>query len=541
MKTKKSATPGLTNSAPGNFQIDPSPNRGLIRKRFLLAFLLMSASLTLFLWGAGGISYGDSARSTPVKVTASAQFYPTFGTPNDALVTPDNAYVLVSVSGVDPCSNEGCAGVQVFTQSDFTNPCGSQQILSFPLPIPGSTPVQKVDGMKFFPGQSHLNVGAAVEAQGAEFFRLASLNEPCAVDGIINVQQPPVIPNCNPQNLCPPGTFNVAVTPDGQHAFVANEYGTLPSPTPSDIDIGSGTVGIIQTHRDDLGRFTCRTRPIPGTKYIYVPGGGAIPGITMSHDGRYLYVTSEVASADINPHTMMPYRDPTNVANSPNGIVLCPGCPNLLNGCDNKSAGPNGGNGLLTVIDVNKARRGMGQASIVRIIASGCSPVRAVETANGQYVFVATRGKNTLLPLPPEPGATGYQILVFDRATLLSASPNDALVGYGDTHGTGPVGIALFGTNDSLLAVANGNRYYREPGNRRRISPDCRNRNLPPCTANLAIMDVSNPAAPTVQQTVPAYSISSFPRDVTVGPDGSTLYVPNADAKVLEVITTSIN
>jgi hypothetical protein len=541
MKTKKSATPGLTNSAPGNFQIDPSPNRGLIRKRFLLAFLLMSASLTLFLWGAGGISYGDSARSTPVKVTASAQFYPTFGTPNDALVTPDNAYVLVSVSGVDPCSNEGCAGVQVFTQSDFTNPCGSQQILSFPLPIAGSTPVQKVDGMKFFPGQSHLNVGAAVEAQGAEFFRLASLNEPCAVDGIINVQQPPVIPNCNPQNLCPPGTFNVAVTPDGQHAFVANEYGTLPSPTPSDIDIGSGTVGIIQTHRDDLGRFTCRTRPIPGTKYIYVPGGGAIPGITMSHDGRYLYVTSEVASADINPHTMMPYRDPTNVANSPNGIVLCPGCPNLLNGCDNKSAGPNGGNGLLTVIDVNKARRGMGQASIVRIIASGCSPVRAVETANGQYVFVATRGKNTLLPLPPEPGATGYQILVFDRATLLSASPNDALVGYGDTHGTGPVGIALFGTNDSLLAVANGNRYYREPGNRRRISPDCRNRNLPPCTANLAIMDVSNPAAPTVQQTVPAYSISSFPRDVTVGPDGSTLYVPNADAKVLEVITTSIN
>jgi hypothetical protein len=540
MKTKKSATPGLTNSAPGNFQIDPSPNRGLIRKRFLLAFLLMSASLTLFLWGAGGISYGDSARSTPVKVTASAQFYPTFGTPNDALVTPDNAYVLVSVSGVDPCSNEGCAGVQVFTQSDFTNPCGSQQILSFPLPIPGSTPVQKVDGMKFFPGQSHLNVGAAVEAQGAEFFRLASLNEPCAVDGIINVQQPPVIPNCNPQNLCPPGTFNVAVTPDGQHAFVANEYGTLPSPTPSDIDIGSGTVGIIQTHRDDLGRFTCRTRPIPGTKYIYVPGGGAIPGITMSHDGRYLYVTSEVASADINPHTMMPYRDPTNVANSPNGIVLCPGCPNLLNGCDNKSAGPNGGNGLLTVIDVNKARRGMGQASIVRIIASGCSPVRAVETANGQYVFVATRGKNTLLPLPPEPGATGYQILVFDRATLLSASPNDALVGYGDTHGTGPVGIALFGTNDSLLAVANGNRYYREPGNRRRISPDCRNRNLPPCTANLAIMDVSNPAAPTVQQTVPAYSISSFPRDVTVGPDGSTLYVPNADAKVLEVITTSM-
>jgi hypothetical protein len=544
--TKPTRTSDLTNSAPGNCQFDASLNRGLIRKRFLPAVLLIGASLTLFVWGVAGISYGDPTRSTPLKVTASANFYPTFGTPNDALVTPDNAYVLVSVSGVDSCNNDGCAGIQVFTQSDFTNPCGDQQILSFPLPIPGSTPpppggpVTAVDGMKFFPGQSHLSVGAAVEAQGAEFFRLASLNEPCAVDGIINVQQPPVIPNCpSPQHLCPPGTFNVAVTPDGQHAFVANEYGTLPSPTPPDIDIGSGTVGVIQTHRDHMGKFTSRTRSVSGNNYIYVPGGGAIPGVTMSHDGKYLYVTSEVASADINPQTMLPYRDPTNVANSPNGTVLCPGCPDL-NGCDSESAGTHSNNGLLTVIDVDKAKRGIGQPSIVTIIASGCSPVRAVETSNGQYVFVATRGKNTLLPLPPEPGATGYQVLVFDRAMLVSGSPNDALVGYGDTHGTGPVGIALFGTNDNLLAVANGNRYYREPKPPRRISPDCRNRHLPPCTANVAIMDVSNPTAPTVQQTVPAYSIGSFPRDVTVGPDGSTLYVPNADAKMLEVIATSV-
>jgi hypothetical protein len=474
----------------------------------------------------------------PLKVTANAQFYPTFGTPNDALITPDNGYVLVSVSGVDQCTGEGCAGVQVFTQSDFTNPCGGQQILNFPTPPAPGGPVQQVDGMKFFPGQSHLSVGAAVEKQGAEFFRLASLNEPCAVDGVVNVQQPPVSPNWD---LCPPGTFNLAVTPDGRHAFVANEYGTLPSPTPPDIDIGGGTVGIIQTHRDDTGRFTFRTGPIPGAEYIYIPGGSAIPGITMSHDGKYVYVTSEVVFTDgINPHTMMPYRDPTNVANSPNGIVLCPGCPDS-NGCDNESAGTHSNNGLLTVIDVNKAKRGMGQASIVTIIASGCSPVRAVETADGRYVFVATRGKNTVLPLPLEPGASGYQVLAFDRAMLVSGSPNNALVGYGDTHGTGPVGIALFGPNDSLLAVANGNRYYYKPHSRPpRISPDCRNRNLPPCTANVTIMDVGDPTTPTVQQTVPAYSVSSFPRDVTVGPDDSTLYVPNADAKVLQVITTSV-
>ena len=89
----------------------------------LLAILLMGASLTVFLWGAGGISYGDSASSTPLKVTANAQFYPTFGTPNDALVTAADAYVLISVS--EP------TGIQVFKNPDFTNPCGGQQILKF--------------------------------------------------------------------------------------------------------------------------------------------------------------------------------------------------------------------------------------------------------------------------------------------------------------------------------------------------------------------------------------------------------------------------
>lgn len=539
MKTRKSTTPDLTNCAPGNWPIDASPDRGFIRKPFLrkiLAVALLGVSMALFLCATGAVSYGDSARLTSPSVTADAQFYPTFGQPTDALVTPDNSYVLVSVSHVDLCNDEGCAGVQVFKKPDFANPCGGQQIISFTPPPTG--PVQEVQGMKFFPGLQ-VSVGAAVEEQGAEFFRLASLSEPCAIDGFINVQQPPVMPNCDPpQNLCPPGSFDLAITPDGQYAFVANEYGVMPTPPPN-INAGSGTIGIIRTHRDDSGRFTGHTRHIPGKKYIYVPGGSAIPGVTVSHDGKYVYVTSESASADINPETMMPYRDPTNVAGSSNGTVLCPGCPNLLHGCDNKSDGPNASNGLLTVIDVNKAKRGMGQASIVTIIAAGCSPVRAVETANGQYVFVAARGRNTVLPLPLEPGASGYQVLAFHKATLVSGSPNNALVGYGDTHGTGPVGMALFGSNDSLLAVANGNRYYRNPDNGR-ISRDCTNRHLPPCTANVAIMDVSNPAQPRVLQTpIPAFSIQSFPRNVTVGPDGSTLYVPNAYANILEVITTS--
>ena len=151
----------------------------------------------------------------------------------------------------------------------------------------------------------------------------------------------------------------------------------------------------------------------------------------------------------------------------------------------------------------------------------------------GQYVWVAARGRNTILYLPSQPDARGSQVLGFNRALLLS-DPNVALVGYTDTHGTAPVGLALF-NNDTLLAVANSNRFHNEP--------ECINPppGVPPCTANVAIVDVSKPAAPMVMQTVPAYSNDAFPRNVTLGPDGSTLYVPNADVNFLEVITTSVH
>jgi hypothetical protein len=111
------------------------------------------------------------------------------------------------------------------------NPCGGQQIINFPSSH-RLKPVQHIDSIQFFPGSPQVSVGAAIERQGAEFFRLASLNEPCGMDSIIQVPQYPVINNCNCPDS-PPGTFDVAVTPDGHHAFVANEYGLMPSPTPT--------------------------------------------------------------------------------------------------------------------------------------------------------------------------------------------------------------------------------------------------------------------------------------------------------------------
>ena len=559
MKAKRSTNPDLT-TAPGNCPIDASPDRGLIGKRFLLGVLLVGASLILFLWGAGGISYGDSPRSAPLKVTASAQFYDTFGTPNSALVTND--YVLVSVTGettpcptMSPCPAQSpcgrrtptptptgtpeptatptgtpanfTTGVQVFRASDFSNPCGGQQIINFP-----SRPaVQHIDGIQFFPGSPQVSIGAAIERQGAEFFRVSSLGEPCGVDGPVRVPQHPVIDNCNCPNS-PPGTFDVAVTPDGRYAFVANEYGLMPSPTPTE-EIQGGTVGVIKVVRDAAGGFTTGTRSIPHNHTIYIPGGDTIPGITMSHDGRYLYVACEGSAPGFYPKTGRKYSDPTNVEQTQNGIVLCPGCrenpDGAMGSCDNMEEGGNARNGLLAVIDVDMATRGMGQASIIRIISAGCAPVRAVETADGQHLFVAARGRNKKFPI-----ANGYQVLVFDVPTLLSDLPNNGFVGYGSSGGTAPVGMALF-NNETKLAVANSNRFH--------ANCECRE-NPEQCTANVAILDVSNPGAPTVQEVVNPYNPNpnspDFPRNVTVGPDDSTLYVPNAGSMKLEVITTSV-
>jgi hypothetical protein len=502
----------------------------ICRIRILTALFIGFVALCLCY--AGAVSHGGSPSSNSRSLTADVNFYPTFGTPNDALVTDDDAYVLVSVTGATtPCPRKPSppptsftTGVQVFSTSDFSNPCGGQQIINFPSSH-RLKPVQHVDGMQFFPGSPQVSVGAAIERQGAEFFRLASLNEPCGMDGIIQVPQHPIM-NCDNCPNCPPGTFDVAVTPDGHYAFVANEYGLMPSPTPT-TETGGGTIGVIRVERDAAGGFTRGTRSIEHNDTIYISGGDTIPGITMSHDGRYLYVACEGSAEGINPDTGKKYRDPTDVGKTRNGVVLCPGCRKGIGSCDNESNGGHIRNGLLAVIDVDMATKGMGQASIITMIAAGCNPVRAVETADGQYLFVAARGRNRQF------GESGYQVLAFDVPTLLSNSPNDAFLGYSESGGTAPVGMALF-NNDTLLAVANSNRFY--------YKSECM-AHPENCTASVAILDVSNPGSPTIQQVIPNPNNPNspdFPRNVTVGPDDSTLYVPNANANMLEVITTSV-
>jgi hypothetical protein len=244
--------------------------------------------------------------------------------------------------------------------------------------------------------------------------------------------------------------------------------------------VTEGNIGVVAVQYDGSGNVSAASALVGQIS----TGGTAIAGMTLSPDGTRLYVTSEIASA-------------SQVVSGESNPVLA------RTGCVQQAGGPGNINGLLTVINVAKAEASPGAGAIVANVAAGCSPVRMSETANDATLWVAVRGDN--------------RVLAFSTA-LLESNPDNALLGYADTGGTAPVGISLF-HGDTLLAVANSNRFNTG-------------------TANAAVLYVANPSAASVVDVIPS---GLFPREVTVGPDDSTLYLTNYDSDSLEVISTTVH
>jgi len=91
-----------------------------------------------------------------------------------------------------------------------------------------------------------------------------------------------------------------------------------------------------------------------------------------------------------------------------------------------------------------------------------------------------------------------------------------------------PVGMALF-DSDHLLAVANSDR-DQVPEDLNGIS-------------NVVILHVcptGGSGTVSLVNAIDSPDRGSFPRDITLGPDGSTLYVPNYCINRLEVIKTFV-
>ncbi len=307
-----------------------------------------------------------------------------------------------------------------------------------------------------------LGLAATLGVDGAVFYNLSTL-QTCTSTGV-QVSQGAVSAN--------EGSFDVVTTPDGKYAFVANEYGVASGATTE------GNIGVVALQYDATGIVS------GGTLVGQISTGGqAIAGITISPDGSRLYVTSEIAGSS------------SNAAGASNTLLT-------KTNCVQQAGGAPAANGLLSVIDIAKAEASPSAAAILATVNAGCSPVRAVETADGSTLWVAARGDNRVLAF-----STG----------MLEANAGNALLGYADTGGTAPVGLRLFDSG-KLLAVANSNRFNTG-------------------TANATVLSVAVPAAANVVQTV---ATGTFPREITVGSDGLTLYLTDYSSQSLQVISTKV-
>jgi DNA-binding beta-propeller fold protein YncE len=180
------------------------------------------------------------------------------------------------------------------------------------------------------------------------------------------------------------GSVYAAFSPDQHLLFISDE--------------DSATITVY----DFVGIFTGK-----GIKPIgEIRTGDAPVGLAFSPDGKFLYSTSQAASAS--------------------------------GGCS-ENGGRSHGPGSLMVIDVARAATAPADSVLARVTA-GCSPVRVALSPDGARAYVTARGQNMLL--------------AFDTAKIL-ADPDHAQVAQ-VAVGTAPVGVAAA---NGKVFVTNSNRF----------------------------------------------------------------------------------
>ena len=335
------------------------------------------------------------------------QTYSTTGHPTEAVATPDGQYVLVTVNRTMG------AGLDVFHAV-----AGKLERIAFqPLPTEGA------QGIVLIPHTRMLAVGAS--SKGVVFL---SLDE-----ALVGKAKPTTLSQGER-----PGSGYLAVTPDGQVLFVANEYGD------------GGNIGVIALHPDSDGA-------LHPENIAQIPTRNTTPGVAISPDGSRLYTEGEVVPPGVA--AKLPGHDIKELERS---------------GCSQARPERQMPNGVLYAIDVAAARTLTKTSSpeqvrhtVIGLVDSGCSPVREAITPDGKILYVTARGDN--------------QILIF-ATKALETNPGNSFLRAFASGGTAPVGLKLFNGGTALL-VANSNRFSGGTG-------------------NVAVFDLADPAAPVLRQTI---------------------------------------
>jgi DNA-binding beta-propeller fold protein YncE len=337
--------------------------------------------------------------------------YATTGHPTEALETPDGQFVLVTVDrGRD---GESSSGIDVFHNTGKNLERVAFQAL-------GSDDAQ---GIVLIPHTRMLAIG--MSNGGLAFLPLD--------DTLHGKAKPQMLPQGEKS-----GSGYLAVTPDGEYLFVANEYGD------------GGNLGVIALHRDEAGNVHPET-------LAHIATGRATPGVAISPDGSRIYTVGEVARPEV-------------AARLPGHGVAELERGDCVQGRPDRPMP----NGLLYAIDVGRAtklseaatsteRRGV----IVGVVNAGCSPVREAVSGDGTTIYVTARGDN--------------RVLVFNSKAL-ETDPAHSFLRAIPTGGDAPVGLRLF-HGDKALLVANSNRFAHEPG-------------------NVTVFDLADPMKPVLRQTI---------------------------------------
>ncbi|MBF0562004.1 MAG: YncE family protein [Alphaproteobacteria bacterium] len=262
------------------------------------------------------------------------------------------------------------------------------------------------------------------------------------------------------QDRTRPQSFYVNVTPDDRLLFVSDENAARITV----IDFARvRKTGDMTTAL--LGRIPVDPWPI---------------AVTLSKDGRLLFVTSQVAGREMG----WPPRCALENAQGPSSRAVNP-------------------EGVLTVIDVTRAATDPGHAVGARVPA-GCNPVRLVLSPDGETAWVTARGSNALI--------------AFDTGRLVS-DPAQARLGLVQV-GKSPVGESI-ARDGKHVWVANSDRFTPDP-------------NMP---QTVTVVDIS--AGKTgpfiVEGTIRA---GAFPRELHLLANGRTLLLTNYASRTLQVIDT---
>jgi DNA-binding beta-propeller fold protein YncE len=237
-------------------------------------------------------------------------------------------------------------------------------------------------------------------------------------------------------------------------------------------DEGASTITVI-----DLERI--RSKGIDPEAVIGKISVGKAPiALIFSPDGKWLYTTSQLAAPEWN----WPKACQSEGRASEEGELTRP-------------------EGAVLVINVEKARMNPSQSVTARV-PSGCSPVRLAISPTGDVVYVTARNSNT--------------VFAFDTGKLLT-DPMQARLGLVPV-GMAPVPVAVINGGKQVVA-GNSNRFGRDET----------------AVQTLSVLDAAKirDGADALVGTIPA---GAFPREMSVSPDGRTLFLTNFSSNSVQVM-----